>query len=137
MLPHVTPCSVLQVARDVHFGDLQCYGNTSEAGCSEAAGEAECGARPGCSWDYSGLGYQYQVGGGRAEAAADPAVQLLAGPAFVAVFSVSGVLVAVTADRLRAAVSRVVLVGLGTATFSAGEQPLEAPRVTCPAQRVC
>ena len=69
--------------------------------------------------------------------AADPAVQLLAGPAFVAVFSVSGVLVAVTADRLRAAVSRVVLVGLGTATFSAGEQPLEAPRVTCPAQRVC
>ena len=59
---------LLQVARDVHFGDLQCYGNTSEAGCSEAAGEAECGARPGCSWDYSGLGYQYQVGGGRAEA---------------------------------------------------------------------
>ena len=26
---------------------------------------------------------------------------------------------------------------LGTATFSAGEQPLEAPRVTCPVQRVC
>ena len=75
VLPHLTPCySVLQVARDVHFGDLQCYDNTSaprdqEAGCSEAAGEAECGARPGCSWDYSGLGYQYQVGGGRAEAA--------------------------------------------------------------------
>ena len=68
---------------------------------------------------------------------ADCALQLLAGPAFVAVFSVSGVLVAVTADRLRAAVSRVVLVGLGTATFSAGEQPLEAPRVTCPVQRVC
>ena len=45
---------------------------------------------------------------------------MLAGPAFIAVFSVSGVLLSVLSDKLSDAVSRVVLVGLGAATFSAG-----------------
>ena len=51
------------------------------------------------------MGYEYQV---------------LAGPAFIAMFSISGVLLSIMADKLKNSVSRVVLVGLGTATFSAG-----------------
>ena len=47
-------------------------------------------------------------------------LKVLAGPAFIAVFSVSGVLLSVLSDKLSTAVSRVVLVGLGAATFSAG-----------------
>ena len=46
--------------------------------------------------------------------------QILAGPAFVAVFSVSGVLISVLSDKLKASVSRVVLVGAGAAVFSSG-----------------
>ena len=47
-------------------------------------------------------------------------LQILAGPAFVAVFSVSGVLISVLSDKLKASVSRVLLVGIGTAVFSSG-----------------
>lgn len=47
-------------------------------------------------------------------------LKVLAGPAFIAVFSVSGVLLSILSDKLSTAVSRVVLVGLGAATFSAG-----------------
>ena len=47
-------------------------------------------------------------------------LKVLAGPAFIAVFSISGVLLSVLSDKLSSAVSRVVLVGLGAATFSAG-----------------
>ena len=67
--------------------------------------EGDCDRRRFCYWDYSGLGYEYQI---------------LAGPAFIAVFSVFGVLVSVLSDRLKSKVSRVVVVGLGTATFSLG-----------------
>lgn len=67
--------------------------------------EEDCRERRFCYWDYSGLGYEYQI---------------LAGPAFIAVFSVCGVLVSVLSDRLSNKISRVVLVGLGTATFSLG-----------------
>lgn len=47
-------------------------------------------------------------------------LKVLAGPAFIAVFSVSGVLLSILSDKLSTAVSRVVLVGLGAAIFSAG-----------------
>ena len=47
-------------------------------------------------------------------------LQILAGPAFVAVFSVSGVFISVLSDKLKASVSRVILVGSGATVFSAG-----------------
>ena len=47
-------------------------------------------------------------------------LKALAGPAVIAVVSVSGVLLSILSDKLSTAVSRVVLVGLGAAIFSAG-----------------
>jgi len=100
-----------EVARDIHFGDRECFFNSTfeerkeDNNCSAVRHEEDCEEREFCSWDYSGLGYEYQI---------------LAGPAFIAVFSVLGVLIAILSDRLAGRVSRVVVVGLGTATFSAG-----------------
>jgi len=101
-----------EVARDVHFGDKSCFynetstdpdQNRSSNNCSQIQGQKECTETVDCSWEYSGLGIEYQI---------------LAGPAFVAVFSVSGVLISVLSDKLKASVSRVLLVGIGTAVFS-------------------
>ena len=102
---------VLQVARDIHFGDQECFynetfGERKGAGnCSGLADKRECEGRAWCVWDYTGLGYEYQI---------------LAGPAFIAVFSVFGVGISILSDRLKNKISRVVLVALGTATFSGG-----------------
>ena len=73
--------------------------------CTAIKDEETCKNNSLCTWTYSGMGYEYQV---------------LAGPAFIAMFSISGVLLSIMADKLKNSVSRVVLVGLGTATFSAG-----------------
>ena len=103
--------TLAQVARDVHFGDKECFFNETfterkeDNNCSDVGDEGDCREREFCYWDYSGLGYEYQI---------------LAGPAFIAVFSVCGVLVSVLSDRLGNKISRVLLVGLGTATFSLG-----------------
>ena len=100
-----------QVARDIHFGDQECFYNETFAerkddqNCSSVGDERECEGREQCVWDYSGLGYEYQI---------------LAGPAFIAVFSVFGVGISILSDRLKNKISRVVLVALGTATFSGG-----------------
>eukprot|EP00092_Neocalanus_flemingeri_P055973 GFUD01066284.1.p1 GENE.GFUD01066284.1~~GFUD01066284.1.p1 ORF type:complete len:509 (-),score=75.50 GFUD01066284.1:55-1581(-) len=101
-----------EVARDIHFGDKSCFFNDSYAdpsedkssnNCSMVKDQKECTEVEYCSWEYSGLGIEYQI---------------LAGPAFVAVFSVSGVAISILSDKLKATVSRVLLVGIGTATFS-------------------
>jgi len=100
-----------EVARDVHFGDKSCYFNESvrnqsqknSYNCTKIKDQKSCSKVEFCSWEYSGLGIEYQV---------------LAGPAFVAVFSVSGVLISILSDKLKSSVSRVVLVGIGTAVFS-------------------
>ena len=101
----------LQVARDIHFGDQECFYNETleerkdNQNCSSLGDQRECEEREWCVWDYNGLGYQYQI---------------LAGPAFIAVFSVCGVAISMLADRLKTKISRVVLVAVGTATFSGG-----------------
>ena len=52
------------VAREIHFGDLACFpaGNQSKTNdnCTAVEGQPECQER-GCVWDYSGLGFEYQV----------------------------------------------------------------------------
>jgi len=102
-----------EVARDIHFGDKACFYNESSGdssshnkssnNCTQIKDQKECTRTVYCSWEYSGLGIEYQI---------------LAGPAFVAVFSISGVLISVLSDKLKATVSRVILVGSGTAVFS-------------------
>ncbi len=51
-----------------------------------------CHSSPTCRWDYSGLGLDYQI---------------LAGPSFVGVFTVSGVLIGVLGDRVSRWVSTI------------------------------
>ena len=51
------------VAREIHFGESACFpGNQSKlaTNCTAVEEQAECEAK-GCSWDYSGLGLEYQV----------------------------------------------------------------------------
>ena len=52
------------VAREIHFGESACFppGNESKVvtNCSAVEEQEECEAK-GCSWDYSGLGLEYQV----------------------------------------------------------------------------
>ena len=56
----------LQIAREIHFGDQACFINVSvlvgsTVNCSGLVTEKECRAGPDCVWDYSGLGWEYQV----------------------------------------------------------------------------
>ena len=51
------------VAREIHFGDSACFpanNKTKLATNCTAVEKADCEAQ-GCSWDYSGLGLEYQV----------------------------------------------------------------------------
>ena len=101
---------ILQVAQDVHFGDKSCFFNESftnsdSLNCSTIKEQIECSRLNGCSWQYSGMGIEYQI---------------LAGPAFVAVFSFSGVLISVFSDKMKGSVSKAKLLAGGTALFSTG-----------------
>jgi len=95
------------VAQDIKFGDKACIMNesyvNSTADCKELKNETECSVNPECVWDYAGTGAEYQV---------------LAGPAFVAVFTVSALLLAVLSDYLYDKLSRTIILALGTFTFS-------------------
>ena len=76
------------LAESLQFGDQRCYSRedavTGPGQCSGLSSEAEClSASPGCVWAYSGQGWQYQV---------------LAGPAFIIVFTISGVVMGGLAD---------------------------------------
>ena len=51
------------VAREIHFGESACFpGNESKVAtnCTAVEEQEECESE-GCSWDYSGLGLEYQV----------------------------------------------------------------------------
>jgi len=94
------------IARDVGYGDKACFplGNMSTMMCRQRKDEASCeidgeGGRKECTWDYTGLGMEYQV---------------LAGPAFIAVFTVSGVIFGITADYM----NRLRLLGCATLVYS-------------------
>merc|ERR1711988_1497600 len=74
------------VAGSVQFGDQRCYSRESSSS-SQCSGleESQCLENSSCSWSYSGQGWQYQV---------------LAGPAFIIVFTISGVVMGYLADRV-------------------------------------
>lgn len=93
---------------DVHFGDQKCYTkNDSFSGCSDLKTEDTCKANDNCEWDYAGSGLQYQI---------------LAGPAFIAIFTVSNIFTGLTSDRLGGRsrfLGRHTLMALGVVVFSA------------------
>ncbi|OXA52097.1 putative metabolite transport protein HI_1104 [Folsomia candida] len=100
------------MAQDLHFGAMACFPlsqTTSFQFCAQANTSSECvSLQPKlsgnesshfCKWDYSGLGMDYQI---------------LAGPSFMAVFTVAGVLWGLAADKF----NRVWLLFLTTVIFS-------------------
>ncbi|XP_050708531.1 sphingosine-1-phosphate transporter SPNS2-like isoform X2 [Eriocheir sinensis] len=112
------------MSQELHYGDIACLPNpeaaTQSDECKEFDNKTEClsllegdgdltTTSPNntvlttCVWDYSGLGLAYQV---------------LAGPAFVAVFTTAGVIISAIADRFNRKV--VVTVCCGVLTFATG-----------------
>jgi len=94
------------IARDIGYGDKACFSiaNGTMDICRQRKDETSCEvvdqeAKMICKWDYTGLGMDYQV---------------LAGPAFIAVFTVSGVVLGITADY----VNRLRLLGAAVLLYS-------------------
>ncbi|XP_026674694.1 uncharacterized protein LOC108631515 isoform X1 [Ceratina calcarata] len=98
-------------AEDLHYGDISCQLNSTTLSiiqlpiqCEEANNESLCvsfelnGTRY-CEWNYNGLGLDYQI---------------LAGPSFIAVFTIVGVALGVAADKY----NRVRLLTICTVVFS-------------------
>lgn len=88
-------------ARDVHYGDIKCqllerlaestvFNYTLHERCDTSPDQTSCellvleDGTPFCEWNYNGLGFQYQ---------------LLAGPAFIAVYSIVGIGFGMAADK--------------------------------------
>ncbi|XP_018323578.1 uncharacterized protein LOC108735867 [Agrilus planipennis] len=81
---------------DIHYGDISCQLNNTEyhiselpIPCSAANDSDTClsyaiNGTPYCEWNYNGLGLDYQI---------------LAGPSFIAVFTVFGVIFGILADK--------------------------------------
>ena len=59
--------SLFQVARDIHFGDKECFSNSTTeddndtSKCSDIKEEEKCNCEENCFWSFSGMGYEYQV----------------------------------------------------------------------------
>lgn len=83
-------------AQDLHYGDISCQLNLSDvlvadlpqvcenATTPEACELLEMNGTNYCEWTYNGLGLDYQI---------------LAGPSFIAVYTVVGVILGIVADR--------------------------------------
>ncbi|XP_065201677.1 protein spinster homolog 1 [Planococcus citri] len=85
-------------ATDVHYGDIKCQLNktkphfnlTLHEHCQAADSADQCyellleDGQPYCEWNYNGLGFDYQI---------------LAGPCFIAVYTVIGVFFGIAADK--------------------------------------
>jgi len=106
-----------EVARDVKFGNLACYFNetfadqddangTLEQFCKDTKDNTTCIDTEQCYWDYSGSGIEYQI---------------LAGPAFIAVFTFSNIITGLTSDRIAGYskyIGRHTLMAFGVMVFS-------------------
>ncbi|CAG9767565.1 unnamed protein product [Ceutorhynchus assimilis] len=99
------------MAMDLHYGDIACQLNNTNyylsdlpVICSDANSSDTCMSltiddEPYCEWTYNGLGLDYQI---------------LAGPSFIAVFTVVGVIMGYLADKF----NRVKMLGICTIIFS-------------------
>ncbi|XP_046418082.1 putative metabolite transport protein HI_1104 isoform X1 [Neodiprion virginianus] len=98
-------------AIDLHYGDISCQLNSTEYSltdlpvqCESANNTEYClsldlNGTNYCEWNYNGLGLDYQI---------------LAGPSFIAVFTVVGVILGVAADRF----NRIKMLAICTLIFS-------------------
>ncbi|KAK0159577.1 hypothetical protein PV327_010673 [Microctonus hyperodae] len=98
-------------AEDLHYGDISCQLNTTKysliqlpvqceaANNSDYCLSLELNGTNYCEWNYNGLGLDYQI---------------LAGPSFIAVFTVVGVILGIIADKY----NRVKLLAVCTLIFS-------------------
>ncbi|XP_017786759.1 PREDICTED: putative metabolite transport protein HI_1104 [Nicrophorus vespilloides] len=100
-----------RIAIDLHYGDITCQLNTTEyhlnqlpVQCGSANNSDTClsyniNGTGYCEWNYNGLGLDYQI---------------LAGPSFIAVFTVVGVIMGFLADKY----NRVKMLTICTVVFS-------------------
>ncbi|XP_069671558.1 protein spinster homolog 1 [Periplaneta americana] len=98
-------------AQDLHYGDITCQLNLSDVliadlpeKCENATTEETChsmemNGTQYCEWTYNGLGLDYQI---------------LAGPSFIAVYTIVGVILGIVADRF----NRVRVLAVCTVIFS-------------------
>ncbi|KAG8035046.1 hypothetical protein G9C98_001536 [Cotesia typhae] len=98
-------------AIDLHYGDISCQLNSTEfsvidlpvqceaANNSDYCLSLELNGTKYCEWNYNGLGLDYQI---------------LAGPSFIAIFTVVGVALGIAADKF----NRVRLLAICTLVFS-------------------
>ncbi|XP_012055845.1 PREDICTED: LOW QUALITY PROTEIN: uncharacterized protein LOC105618925 [Atta cephalotes] len=99
------------VAEDLHYGDISCQFNSTTLTmaelpmpCETAENSTYCQSLElngsyYCEWNYNGLGLDYQI---------------LAGPSFIAVYTIVGIILGVAADRY----NRVKLLTVCTVIFS-------------------
>ena len=98
-----------EVAQDIEFGDQSCYATdgvdapSGAVSCEDLEAEAECAAQNHCQWNYNGLGIEYQV---------------LAGPSWVAVYTVCNVIVGVISDNFADSFGRDNIQAVGVLVFS-------------------
>lgn len=100
-----------QTAIELDYGDHACQQNTTDISrklldkqCSSVMNETECNIlnHEGvnyCEWNYNGLGLEYQ---------------LLAGPSFILVFTIMGIVLGIVADKF----NRVRLLSFCTLVFA-------------------
>ncbi|XP_043478293.1 putative metabolite transport protein HI_1104 isoform X2 [Leptopilina heterotoma] len=98
-------------AEDLHYGDISCQLNSTEfslvdlpvqceaANNSEYCVSLDLNGTNYCEWNYNGLGIDYQI---------------LAGPSFIAVFTVAGVILGFVADKF----NRIRMLSICTLIFS-------------------
>ncbi|XP_011694814.1 PREDICTED: protein spinster homolog 2 isoform X2 [Wasmannia auropunctata] len=99
------------IAEDLHYGDISCQFNSTTLTIAELPVQCETAENSSycrslelngsyyCEWNYNGLGLDYQI---------------LAGPSFIAVFTIVGVILGIAADRY----NRVKLLTVCTLIFS-------------------
>ncbi|KAF2885090.1 hypothetical protein ILUMI_21093 [Ignelater luminosus] len=99
------------IAMDLHYGDIACQLNSTDfylselpvlcetANNSETCLSYNVNGTPYCEWNYNGLGIDYQI---------------LAGPSFMAVFTIMGVILGFAADKY----NRVRMLTVCTAVFA-------------------
>ncbi|KAL5277932.1 hypothetical protein ACFFRR_002900 [Megaselia abdita] len=106
-----------QTAMDLHYGDKSCQMSTSDeiesifevpgnATCKAFGNSTSCDGVESCEWTWNGLGLDYQ---------------LLAGPSFIAIFTIFGVILGFMADKYnRKATLTICTFIFGAACFAQG-----------------
>ncbi|KAL0134891.1 hypothetical protein PUN28_001578 [Cardiocondyla obscurior] len=99
------------IAEDLHYGDIACQFNSTTltvdelpVQCETAKNSSDCRSLElngsyYCEWNYNGLGLDYQI---------------LAGPSFIAVYTILGIVLGIAADRYH----RIRLLTVCTVIFS-------------------